>query len=100
MNPVAIKNTSTGFVISGDIRFSNVLRLRRLGNRCIREGSHEAVEIDLSQVNTSDTSGLSLLLRWVHFANQQNKNVIYKSIPNSLLKMAAVCGISDLIISR
>lgn len=97
MNRVEVQSTSTGFTVSGDIRFSNVLRLRHQGDRCIQAMSNPTVEIDLSHVNSTDTSGLSLLLRWVHFAKNKNKKINYKSIPASLLKMAKVCGISNLI---
>ena len=92
-----IKNTEMGLLVSGAIHFSNVLRLRRRGDRLIRNNIGIEIQVDLSGVTSSDVSGLSLLLRWMHYAKKQGKRVHYISIPLSLLKVARICGINEMI---
>lgn len=97
MAQVALNNAQTGFSVSGDIRFNNVLKLRRQGNRLMNAIADSVIEVDLAQVSSSDTSGLSLLVRWMRFAEKQNKQVKYKSIPAPLMKVATVCGVAQLV---
>ena len=97
MSQVEVNNTPNGFVVVGDIRFSNVVRLRRQGNHLITQSEHSNIEIDLSQIVSSDVSSLSLLLRWLDYAAEQGKRVRYGAIPSSLLKVAGVCGVAKLI---
>ena len=97
MKSVVMNNNQTGLIVSGYICFSNVLRIRQQGNRLINQIANSRVDIDLSNVISSDVSGLSLLLRWLHYATKQSKQIHYLSIPPTLLKIAHVCGIAQLI---
>jgi len=92
-----ISSVEAGFSLSGDIRFDNVLTLRRDGNRLIRQCAGTALQVDLSGITSSDTSGLSLFLRWLRYADMHNKKIRYTSIPEPLLKVAKVCGVVQLI---
>ncbi len=97
MNQIKMNVNQVGFTVSGDIHFNNVMPLRQQGNRLIDTIVSPKIDIDLSQVSTSDHSGLSLLLRWLDYANKKQKKIHYLSIPSFLLKIAHVCGIESLI---
>lgn len=97
MNQIEMNHAKTGMVVSGEIRFKNVVSIRQQGNHFINTIANACVEIDLSKVTLSDASGLSLLIRWIHDASQQDKQVQYVSIPIPLLKIAKVCGVDNLI---
>lgn len=92
-----VNTTKMGFRVSGDIRFRNVLKLRRRGDRLIRKNTGVEIQVDLSAVTSSDASGLSLLLRWMSYAKKEGKQVHYLSIPLSLLKVARICGVNEMI---
>ena len=97
MSKVQLKSTEVGFSLQGDIQFSNVLSLRKKGNRFIDCSDMSELTVDLSGVISGDTSSLSLLLRWLFYADQQNKRIHFTSIPESLLKVAKVCGVTQLL---
>jgi len=97
MSSVEINKTENGFLLSGKVQFNNVVALRKHGNDIIDRFNRSALQVDLSGVTSSDTSVLSLLLRWLSYANQQNKQVHYTAIPETLLKVVKVCGLTQLI---
>lgn len=97
MAEIKLDKTETKLSVSGVIRFGNVLNLRREGNRLIRLVNASDIKVDLAGVDSSDTSGLSLLLCWIRYAKQHNKKIQYQSIPMQLLKVAKTCGIVQLL---
>lgn len=97
MNQIEMNVHQSGFNVSGDIHFNNVMSLRQQGSQLIDRILSPEIDIDLSQVSTSDHSGLSLLLRWLDYANKKQKKIHYVSIPSFLLKIAHICGIESLI---
>ncbi len=97
MKSVDLKETETGIVVSGSIDFYNVLALRRKGNRVIHHFSQRQLTVDLSELKSSDSSGLSLLLRWLHYAGQRGKTISFINMPEALYEIAKVCGVVSLL---
>jgi len=92
-----ILETEMGFSVSGKINFDNVLLLRRQGNRLINRIMLRDITVDLSELKSSDSSGLSLLLRWLRIAGQQGKTMRIINMPEFLHKVAIVCGVASLL---
>lgn len=92
-----VVESETGFSVSGKIHFDNILALRRQGDRMINSIVQKDLVVDLSGIESSDSSGLSLLLRWLRYAGQQGKTLRIINMPESLYKVAEVCGIATLL---
>lgn len=94
---ISFSKTETGFALQGVIRFQNVLSVRRDGVSYLTQSALTQLDVDLSGLNSSDISALSLFLRWQSTAKQLGKKIRYLSVPLSLQKLAAACGIRSLI---
>lgn len=92
-----VVESETGFSVFGKIHFDNILALRRQGDRMINSIVQKDLVVDLSGIESSDSSGLSLLLRWLRYAGQQGKTLRIINMPESLYKVAKVCGIVTLL---
>ncbi len=55
------------------------------------------LQIDFSAVNDVDTAALSLLMQWQKRALAANKKVFFKKLPESLISLAALYGVTDFI---
>jgi phospholipid transport system transporter-binding protein len=53
---------------------------------------------DLAGVTQVDSSALSLLLSWRRAAQAQSRPLAYRNVPDSLLSLAALYGLTDLVI--
>jgi len=53
--------------------------------------------IDLAAVADVDTAALSLLLEWQRRANTENLQVTFTNLPESLVSLASLYGVSDFI---
>lgn len=52
---------------------------------------------DLSAVTQVDSAALSLLLSWRRAAQAESRPLAYRNVPDSLLSLAALYGLTDLI---
>jgi phospholipid transport system transporter-binding protein len=86
------KISLTGFLI-----FDTVLPIYQSGLGYLATYSFPELEIDLSQVEKSDSSGLSLLLGWMRAAKQKKINLHFTNVPRYLLDVARVCGIDNIL---
>jgi len=92
-----LKEMGAGFSVSGKIGFDNVVALRERGNDLIDQVSVQALTVDLSQIESSNSAGLSLFLRWLAYAKQQEKKISFVNVPESLYKVAEVCGVAGIL---
>ena len=81
--------------IQGKIHFGNVLALMSQGKDIL--DTVEQVQIDLGGVTQSDSSGLSLLIRWLHYASKQQKSICYINLPQCLSDLGRVSGVDTLL---
>lgn len=86
------KMTLTGFII-----FDTVLPLYQSGVDYLNSYASSELEIDLSQVKKSDSSGLSVLLGWMRVAKQKKINIHFTHVPSYLLGVAKVCGVEAIL---
>lgn len=55
------------------------------------------VEVDLSGVESVDSSALSLLFEWMRQAGQRNATITFANLPAALVSLATLYGVLDLI---
>lgn len=99
-NYIKLDGKEDRFVIGGDINFDNVLMLRCKGKELINASNSTEIIIDLRETGKIDNVGLSLLFSWLRDANQLNKKIIFKNLPDSLQKIASLCGATLLLKSH
>jgi ABC-type transporter Mla MlaB component len=85
-----------GFIVQGEINFSNVVDLRLQGIAMIAKTQHSSICMDLSSVTRVDNVALALLTSWCKEAHKLNKTIVYKNLPVALENMASVFGVSFL----
>ncbi|HEU4708823.1 MAG TPA: STAS domain-containing protein [Methylophilaceae bacterium] len=54
-------------------------------------------EIDLDQVSEVDTTAISMLFEWQRKAQAQNNKITFLNLPDNLVSLARLYGVSDLI---
>jgi len=55
------------------------------------------LDIDLSDVTRSDSSGLALLVHWIRQAGNDNKKIMFHNIPAQMLVIAKASGLDELL---
>ena len=91
-----VKQGDGRFIISGRLEFSTAAQLARQGHELFR-GEGDALVLDLSGVTRTDSAGLSLLIEWRRGAEQRKQLLSFSNIPQQLLEIAEVSGVSQLI---
>jgi ABC-type transporter Mla MlaB component len=97
MSLAEVTSTAKGMAVSGAISFENVMCLRQQGADLINAASHASIPVDLSGILSSDVSGLSLLVRWMHYAKSQGKALQFLKIPAMLVEIANICHMNRIL---
>lgn len=83
------------FFVAGHLNFSNVMSIYQKSllelNKC------SSFEFDFSQLKSSNSAGLALIIEWVKLAKQVNKPIRFFSLSQDLMSIAKVTGLSQLI---
>lgn len=58
------------------------------------------LEVDFSAVSDVDTAALSLILEWQRRAAASNCVVMFSNLPESLISLAALYGVTEFISSK
>lgn len=80
------------YKLSGELNFDTVPILVR-ETKAIFTSPSEHLNIDLSGISKTNSAGLALLIEWTRSAKHNNKNIVFKNIPE---KMLAIARVSDL----
>jgi len=73
--------------ITGELSFNTVKTLLDTSKKLFFAKTKQ-IEIDLSEVKRSDSSGLTLLIEWQRLAKKHQKTIIFKNLPQQLINMA------------
>lgn len=57
-------------------------------------------EFDLSAVPEVDSAALSLMFEWMRQAQARNSAIVFVNLPNTLISLAALYGVLDMIPQR
>ncbi len=81
--------------IHGDLSFTSVPAV--LAQWQSLDGGRSGLDIDLGDVQRSDSAGLALLVECLREAQQTGKNIRFFNIPAQMLDMARVSGLDELL---
>lgn len=83
--------------VEGDLHFSNVLSVYRKSLALIKQCS--ALTFDFSDLRSSDSSGLALIIEWIKFANSQQKSIRFLHVPPYIQVLAKAAAL-DVILTQ
>ena len=82
--------------ISGVLNFSNVMSVYQASLPLIST-CHELF-FDFSQLKSSDSSTIALMLEWSKLAKKQHKNISFSAISTELQSIMRVAGLNQLFV--
>ena len=80
----------------GELDFSNVMAVYR--KSLLQLANCPEFNFDFSQLKSSDSSGLALVIEWIKLAKQKNKRVRIRHLSQDLLSIARVAGLDKIIL--
>ena len=96
MSDFTLEDNGDGrFTLSGDLTFETAEEILRASEAPFEE--HTQLEIDLSQVEESDSAGLALLLEWVTWANHSVREIRFTGIPEKIQAIAQTTEVEGLL---
>ncbi len=84
------------FRLPPQITFANIVSLRNDGERFIRDDLETPV-FSLADLEFSNSAAVALLLGWFRRANRIGKSIVFADIPEDLLNIIKVSGLSDVL---
>ena len=82
--------------LSGDLTFNTVRELAKEAEALL-DTNNSIRQLDLSQVNKVDSSGLALLLEWQSGAKKRGTLLQVLHAPDDLVSLAKLCEAQDLL---
>lgn len=96
MSEFSIEDLGDGrFAVSGDMTFDTAEKILKSSEEMFEE--HAQLEIDLSEITTSDSAGLALLLEWVTWANHSVREIRFKGMPEKIHAIAKTTEVDHLL---
>lgn len=95
MNNPMIKIQGENAIVLDNINFANVMSLRQIGEKYIRE--NPTVVFDFHPVKTAYSAGLTLMLSWLRCAKRCRKTIHFMNVLPSLKTMARVCDLTEIL---
>lgn len=95
-SPASVRKGPDGRLeIHGELSFSSV---PALWNDCRAQcASGDAIDVDLGQIQRSDSAGLALLTEWLREAQRRGVNLRFFNIPVQMLDMARASGLDQIL---
>jgi|AZIC01.1.fsa_nt_gi phospholipid transport system transporter-binding protein len=95
-SPFIVLDTKTNVVkLVGELTFATVNEVLAQSQAVF--DTLNDLDIDMSDVERSDSAGLALLVHWIRTANTQNKKIVFHNIPSQILSIADASGLDKLI---
>ncbi|EXI80330.1 MAG: putative NTP binding protein (contains STAS domain) [Candidatus Accumulibacter sp. BA-94] len=90
--------TDGGLRVSAPMVIANARALLAAGRSCLRAREGAALTVlDLSEVGEVDSSAVSLILAWLRTAGERNLELRISNPPASLISLAALYGVAELL---
>lgn len=80
--------------VSGRLTMDTVTGLIKGG---LQPNGLSALMVDMSGVEAVDSAAVSLMLAWVREAKRNNISLIFSNVPDNLLSLADLYGVSDVL---
>ena len=84
------------FIVSGDLHFSNVMAIYKKSSKNLSK--NPVLEFDFSNVRSSDSAGIALIIEWIKFAKLTNKEIYFHSLSSDILQLARAAGLEKFIV--
>lgn len=85
-------------VVTGDLQFSNVMSVYQKSLSLISP-SGELV-FDFSRLQSSDSSGLALIMEWIRLARKQKRKISFIHLSKDIMSIAKAAGIDGMFNGR
>lgn len=85
-------------ILAGVLNHETVLKVDKQGQQWLLESAPVDCKLDLSAITYSSSAGIALLLGWLRIAQQQQKNLCFLQAPASMIALAKVGGLEDLLV--
>ena len=83
--------------LEGPVTIQNAATILEAGNRLFVQ---PRTTLDLSGVTEVDSAAVSLLLEWRRVARRDNRHIEYVNLPDNLLSLAKLYGVTELLETR
>jgi phospholipid transport system transporter-binding protein len=83
------------FKVSGRLNSSSVVAVLKESRSHFAES--KAIDIDLSGVTESDSSGLALLLEWLRLSRIAERSIQFQNLPPQINALARISEVEDLV---
>ena len=84
------------FAVSGELNMQTVPALLQEVEPILNRTQGE-VCFDLDQVERSDSAGLALLVEWMRFAEERQRKLSFRNLPEQMLEIARVSDLEELL---
>lgn len=80
--------------LEGDLTLAEAVSVMKEGEHLLAEG---VTVFDLAGLDKVDSSALSLFMNWRRTAQASNQSISFKNTPQSLLGLANLYGVTELV---
>lgn len=84
--------------LTGVLDHETVLGVDEQGHQWLLEADARECKLDLSAITYSSSAGIALLLGWLRTAQQQQKTLQFLQVPASMIALANLGGLEDLLV--
>ena len=91
------KISSGHYILKGRLDFKSVPELWKTNKVSLFTDEKNILDIDLSQLERSDSSGLALLVEWYREAEQCNKEITFFNLPAQMYEIACISGLNEIL---
>jgi phospholipid transport system transporter-binding protein len=84
--------------LTGVLDHETVLKVDEPGQQWLLKLAPRECKLDLSAITYSNSAGIALLLGWLRIAQQQQKTLQFSQAPASMIALANVGGLEDLLV--
>ncbi len=92
---VSVNSDLARIIVEGELSYDTANAILEQTNSLFQ--TLNVLEIDLANVSRSDSAGVALLVDWMRYAKQTNKDVVFHNIPAQILAIASASGIDELL---
>jgi len=85
------------YILKGQLSFQSVPELWSANKSTLFVDGSNTLDIDLSQLERSDSSGLAMLVEWYREAEQQDKNITFFNLPEQMYDIACLSGLDEIL---
>lgn len=95
MSKTGIAIQQDRLIVSGDLDFSTVVIVWNQSLPLIQ--SLNELNFDLTEVSSSSSAGLALLIEWIKYAKRAKKPIQFTHIPEKLKSIISAAGIDGVL---